>query len=116
MKQCAKCRKWKDESEFGKDSRLRDGLNYWCRECHRKQSLKRYRKYRKTVKIYYTYEKAHRVVDGVKEKRCRKCRKWKVESEFYKNRSYKDGLQFRCKACANKATNKARKKRLAIRN
>ena len=116
MKQCSKCRKWKDKSEFGKNSRLRDGLNSWCRECYRKQWLKRYRKDGKTVKRYYTYEEAHRVIDGVKEKRCRRCWKWKAEIEFYKHRGRKDGLSLWCKECANKATNKARKKRLAIRN
>jgi hypothetical protein len=65
----------------------------------------------KGLKKYYRYEECHRVVDGVKQKRCRRCKSWKTESEFYKNRSCKDGLQYRCKACANKATNKAHKKR-----
>ncbi len=117
MKRCSKCKKWKDESEFGKDSRLRDGMSSWCRECNRKKSLKRYRKDGKTVKRYYTYEEVHRVVDGVKEKRCRRCQKWKAESDFYKRRWHKDGLAVWCKECANKATDKARKKRrTAIRN
>jgi hypothetical protein len=63
------------------------------------------------LKTYYRYEECHRVVDGVKQKRCRRCKSWKTESEFYKNRSYKDGLQVPCKACSDKATNKSRKKR-----
>ena len=76
----------------------------------------RYKKERKGLKKYYRYEECHRVVDGVKQKRCRRCKKWRAESDFYKKHKHKDGLSEWCKECANKATNKARKKRLAIRN
>ncbi len=107
QKRCSKCKKWKDESKFGKDSKNKDGLRYWCKDCVRAYIRERYKKEGKGLKQYYRYEECHRVVDGVKQKRCRRCTRWKAESEFYKNRSCKDGLQFRCKAC---------KKRLAIRN
>jgi len=63
------------------------------------------------LKQYYRYEECHRVIDGLKEKRCRKCKRWKAESDFYKRRRHKDGLAVWCKECANKAVNKARKKR-----
>ena len=117
QKRCTKCKKWKNESKFGKDSKNKDGLRYWCRDCVRAYLRERYKKEGKGLKTYYRYEECHRVVDGVKQKRCRRCKGWKTESEFYKNRSYKDGLQFRCKACSNKATNKSHKKRrTAVRN
>jgi hypothetical protein len=116
MKQCTKCKKWKNESKFGKNSKSKDGLRYWCKDCVRAYMREGYKKEGKGLKQYYRYEERHRVVDGVKQKRCSRCKKWKAESDFYKSRSYKDGLQFLCKACSNKATNKARKKRLAIRN
>jgi len=45
------------------------------------------------------YEDSHRVVDGVKQKLCRKCNEWKPESEFHKNASCKDGLTGSCKVC-----------------
>ena len=32
-------------------------------------------------------------------KKCLKCKKEKPTSEFYKNHTYKDGLQFNCKKC-----------------
>lgn len=32
-------------------------------------------------------------------KRCRRCKEEKPETEFYKNRANKDGLQYYCKAC-----------------
>ena len=78
--------------------------------------MKRNRKDGKSVKKYYSYEDAHRVVDAVKQKRCRRCRKWKPESMYYKRRRSKDGLYVWCKECANKATNKSRKQRLAAKN
>ena len=107
MKQCSKCKKQKDESKFGKNRYGKDGLRYRCKDCVREDNRERYKKEGKGLKTYYRYEECHRVVDGVKQKRCRRCKRWKAESEFYKNKSCKDGLQFRCKAC---------KKRLAIRN
>lgn len=33
MKQCTKCKEWKDESEFGKDKAKKDGLSTICKEC-----------------------------------------------------------------------------------
>ncbi len=117
MKQCSKCKKWKDESEFSVHKSHKDGLRYWCKNCVHDYARKRYRKNRKALKIYYRYEERHRTVDGVKEKRCRRCRKWKAESAFYKKRRHKDGLAVWCKECSNKATNKCRRNRwLALRN
>ncbi len=116
QKRCAKCKKWKDEIQFSKDSKNKDGLGYDCKDCVRAYIRERYKKEGKGLKTYYRYEECHRVVDGVKQKRCRRCKSWKTESDFYKRRSNKDGLAVWCKECANKATNKARKKRLAIRN
>jgi len=49
------------------------------------------------------YDDLHRVVDGVKQKLCRKCNEWKPESEFHKNASCKDGLAGSCKVCKAKA-------------
>ncbi len=116
MKQCTKCKDWKIDSEFRKDNN-KDGLRYWCKDCVLVYMRKRYKIDGKGLKKYYRYEECHRVVDGVKQKRCRKCKSWKTESEFYNKRSCKDGLQSRCKACGNKATNKSHKKRrTAVRN
>ena len=112
QKRCLKCKKWKDESEFNKDQSRKDGLNSWCKKCYRNYYLEN----SKTLKRYLRYEERHRIIDGVKEKRCNGCKKWMDESGFYKACSHKDGLSERCKECANKATDKAHKKRLASRN
>ena len=116
QKRCPKCKRWKGESKFGKDRSHKDGLSYLCKDCLRAYKRERYKKEGKGLKQHYRYEEYHRVVDGVKQKRCRRCKSWKAESDFYKARSNKDGLAVWCKECANKATNKARKKRLAIRS
>ncbi len=116
MKRCSKCKKWKDEIQFGKDSKSKDGLRDWCRQCECEYSRKRYRKNKGAVKKYYSYKDLHRVAEGVKQKRCSRCKKWKAESQYYKHLRHKDGLAVWCKECANKATNNCRRRRLAVGN
>ena len=116
MKQCSKCKKQKDESKFGKNPKSKDGLAYWCRDCEAEYARECYEQKRGSVKKYNNYKDLHRVAGGVKQKRCGRCKKWKAENQYYKHNRHKDGLAVWCKECANKATNKARKKRLAIRN
>ncbi len=116
MKHCTKCRKQKDESEFSKNRNNKDGLRFWCKKCEREYKRRYYKKNRGPAK-YLRYEKRHRVVDGVKQKRCSRCKKWKAEREFYKDRVRKDGLKFRCKECSKKANRNYHKKRQkAVRN
>ena len=117
QKRCTKCKKWTDESKFGKNASLKDGLSYWCRKCQRKHGREYYRRDGKTVRRYYAYDESHRDVGGVVEKRCRSCKKWKAKSGFYKDSRYKDGTEGRCRKCADKANKESRRKRrLAMRN
>ncbi len=116
MKQCTKCRKLKSKSEFYKNRRSKDGLNHWCKDCARANRRERYEQKKGSVKKYNNYKDLHRVAGGIKQKRCGGCKKWKAENQYYKHNRHKDGLAVWCKECANKATNKARKKQLAIRN
>jgi len=62
------------------------------------------------------YDDLHRVVDGVKQKLCRKCNEWKPESEFHKNASCKDGLAGSCKVCKAKAARQYRERWKAEKN
>ncbi len=103
-KLCSHCKKWKYQSEFYRNSRSKDGLTLWCKEC----GCKCYERIREAGRRNLRYEDRHRVVNGVKEKLCRNCRKWKSETEFNKDRSGKDGLKGRCKKCSNKAYRKQR--------
>lgn len=111
-KLCSHCKKWKYQSEFHKNSRSKDGLKLWCKECGSKD----YERIRKTERRNLRYEDRHRVVNGVKEKLCRNCRKWKSESGFYQDRSGKDGLMGRCKECKYKPVKRSRKRRSAVKN
>ena len=115
-KRCTKCKKWKDESEFSKQRTSKDGLRPWCKKCEREYTRKYYGIDGKPVKKYYRYEESHRVVNGTKEKRCPRCRKWKAESKYYKRHRSKDGLMGWCKECSDEATNKCHKRQLAVRN
>ena len=118
QKYCTKCKKWKGESEFSIDRANRDGLNIRCRDCDRAYAQARYRKYRKRkkVKVYLRFEDRHRIIKGVKQKLCTKCRKWKKEIAYYKSSSEKDGFMGRCKKCTYKPAKKSRKRRSAVRN
>ena len=59
------------------------------------------------------YDDCHRVVNGTKEKLCGKCRIWKVESQFYRDRRSKDGLAAWCSKCLGTVREK---RRLAMNN
>ena len=72
---------------------------------------------------YFRYEDTHRKVNGRKQTYCIKCHECKVEREFGKDRSSRDGLDMRCKDCAKlhaqelhmRATRKRRKVTAYIR-
>ncbi len=116
MKRCSKCKKRKAESEFYKDRKRNDILSSRCKDCMRTDRRERDKQKKGSVKTYNNYKDLHRVSGGVKQKRCGRCKKWKAENQYYKHSRQKDGLAAWCKECANKATNKAHKKQLAIRN
>ena len=101
-KLCSKCDEWKNEKEFNKSSSTQDGLTQWCRRCARKSKGNRGR-------INIKFEQRHRIIDGVREKLCSKCGKWKNENEFYKCGSRKDGLSCLCSKCSYIPVEKAKK-------
>jgi hypothetical protein len=111
QKYCIKCNQWKDVSEFNIDRDKRDGLNIKCRDCDRAYQIELRRKYRskRKVRVYLRLEQRHRIINGVREKCCSKCGKWKKESEYFKERSTKDGLSAWCKKCSHKPTKKRRR-------
>lgn len=111
QKLCPQCKNWKDESRFCTSRKSTDGLQWRCRDCESKYARKRYERIRKSAIRYLRYEDCHRLVNRVKEKLCRKCRKWKRENEFYKDTSGKDSLMSRCKKCTYKPAKKSHKKR-----
>jgi hypothetical protein len=114
MKQCTRCKKRKDESEFSKKRKHKDGLSYWCKKCESEYARERYNREGRPSKRYYRFQERHRIVKRVKQKRCSRCRKWKPQSEFYRKHRHKDGLAVWCKQCADKATNECRRRRTAL--
>ena len=114
MKLCSKCKKRKGESKFYRDRKRNNVLSSRCKDCMRTDRRERDILKKGSVKTYNNYKDLHRVSGDVKQKRCGRCKKWKAENQYYKHSKHKDGLAIWCKECANKATNKARKKRLAI--
>lgn len=109
-KLCCCCQQWKYESCFHKNRRTNDGLSYQCKECSKRDSRKRLEQSKEDPRRNLRYEECHRVIDGIKQKLCRKCGKWKTESEYYRNGSARDGLNSRCKKCAYKSVRKSCKK------
>jgi len=65
-KLCSKCREWKGESQFGKNRRSKDGLQWRCKECESKCARTRYERIRKGGRRNLRYEERHRTVRGVK--------------------------------------------------
>lgn len=104
QKLCSHCRKWKEGNGFYKNRKSRDGLSSRCKECSKTLARERYLTTRKRMRDYLRYEERHRTVNGIREKLCRKCEQWKKESDFYNNRSAKDGLDNQCKECKYKPT------------
>jgi len=113
---CRKCGKWKNESEFHKNRSSKDGLNSSCKECSLKATSKPYKPKKQSVRRNLRYEDRHRIVNGIRQKYCRKCRKWKSEHKFYRDKSKKDGLMDQCQKCSYKPVKKSRKKRSAVKN
>ena len=51
MKQCTKCKKWKNKNDFCRNIRKRDELDCWCKEC-KNQGGKIYReKHKESIKV-----------------------------------------------------------------
>ena len=110
QKRCIRCKRWKEESEFHKDRARKDGLRTYCKGCVETYERKCRNKNRNDVRDYLRYEERHRIVRTIKEKLCSRCKEWKYESEFHKERRLKDGLSFWCKECSYKVTRKSRQR------
>jgi len=109
QKYCTTCKQWKGESEFRKDRAKRDGLKIGCRDCDSAYQREYQRKHRGNARKYLKFEERHRIIDRVREKLCTKCGKWKKESEYYKQRSDRDGLAGQCRKCSYTPTAKSHK-------
>jgi len=114
QKLCCCCKQWKKGSLFYRNRRSKDGLQWQCKECENNYSRKRYKRIGKAGRKNLRHEDCHRIVNGVEQKYCRKCKRWKNETGFYKDSSRKDGLMGRCKKCLYKPVKRSRKRRSAV--
>lgn len=61
MKICSKCKQELDESQFNKNKRAKDGLDYWCKICCNERNKKNYKKDRdKKLNKNKEYNRIHR--------------------------------------------------------
>ncbi len=109
QKLCGGCNQWKDERDFYRNGSTRDRLGFYCKECHRRHAGERCGSKNKGARKNLRYDDRHRVVDGVREKLCSKCGKWKKESAYYRDSSNKNGLSLWCKQCSYASATKPQK-------
>ena len=90
---CTYMSHWCYSDNFHKDSMRPDGLNPNCKDCRSRRDGRTKRKiYRGAIN------------DGYKI--CRMCEVEKPKSEFYSNKSEKDGFQLYCSDCTKSYTDK----------
>lgn len=97
-KRCPSCEETKPATEFAKNGKSRDGLNWQCRKCH---SLRLKRK-----RIEYTAINSIND-DRPAEKHCPDCKQVKPGSDFSSNVAQSDGLNVVCRLC-DRVRNKRR--------
>jgi len=107
QKLCCCCKQWKAESHYYGNRGLKDGLSLSCKDCDKKNARRRFVRKNKGARRNLRYEQRHRVVNGVRQKYCTKCKRWKNEGLYYQHRSTKDGLSARCRRCTYKAAGKS---------
>lgn len=98
FKVCLACKENKPKSEFYKNASARDGLDHVCKSCSKFASKQR---------ALANKLKNANGIDTTGVKVCSACKKKKLKSEFNKNASRRDGLQYQCKECALSAVKKS---------
>lgn len=77
MKQCSKCKEWKEEIEFGKEKRVKSGLRAACNKCY-KEYEKSYRQSehgKTTRKIYRQTSEKSKIIELKHKKKYRESEK-----------------------------------------
>lgn len=83
MKKCSKCGIEKDESEFNKNLKSKDGLYCHCKQCTKERKREYREKNKEKISEYNKrYHEANR------EYELKRCKKWR-ENNFEKRREYK---------------------------
>jgi hypothetical protein len=106
-KVCSKCGEEKDVSEFSIRKNRKEGLQSTCKLCDKEYRLKNIEKRKEIAKKYrlknIEENKKKDIMDSVNDKKfCTGCKQDKYFTEFYKDKSRKNGLRDRCKSCDKK--------------
>ena len=104
-KVCGKCKRVLPTSEFSKCTYARDGLQYWCKECHKANNITLRRARIEANKL--NKEEQEREQEP-KTKVCSKCKRELPLSAFFADASKARGVHSECKECY-KARRKERK-------
>jgi len=102
---CNVCKKEKILSEFCKNKRAKDKVDYTCKECNNKKGNLYRQKYKK-INSRITINKTDLKV-------CSKCKKTLSVLNFHKSLYTKDGLRHSCKKCTSKINAKNYKNKKA---
>jgi hypothetical protein len=101
-KECTKCKTYKPYEEFHNHKNGSGGKMPTCKECHIEIARRNYEKHRKGFVPTYRDENG---------KVCRGCEEYKPYTEYYVDRSAKDGKQTRCGSCQSKAGRESYKRK-----
>lgn len=111
-KQCNKCLKTKQISEFYKDSSQPDKHSYMCKLCE----LKIKKSQNKKRKDSYTPESQEKLRSKCEGKICTKCNKFKSWDSFGDRQNLKDGKNSQCKSCDRVRANNSLRKNIDFKN
>ena len=96
QKQCTKCQKYKDTSDFHKYSKAQDGLKPWCKSCVKEYDLKE-----NDPKRVMPRKKNGELIH------CRKCERYLDKSAFWGKLTY-------CRECAKLVGHSSNLKRFGL--
>lgn len=98
MFECTKCHQSLNPDQFYKDSSKKRGHASWCKSCSNNRESKRIPS---PVRI-----KPINLDNATKQ--CSRCKLWKYKDYFNKAGKNRDGLNYSCKSCISKITEKYR--------
>ena len=113
IKYCPDCKKDLPANSFTRDSRQRDGLSFYCRECRLTRG--RVSRYRRKGKPRMRVRPRDLVIPpGCKW--CPECAEVKPYAQFPRNRSMRDGYMTYCKPCHNRMGRESKERNGGARN
>ena len=129
FKDCRNCKQARPHEEFPANNRLKDGLDSWCRDCH-KVANKKYAKSNRQLINERGKKRSKKITLETyagtfcpypRVKNCCICKLTKPGTEFHKaRRNFLDQLQSYCKSCTSDLNNRpgaiARRKKWAEKN